>query len=247
MESLPNFKMRTREQHAAAFELHHDMAVAFERAVMTSREHDGAIALALDLLMLQGYKAHSSVRLLAECGHLEDAAALTHRLLEITARGAFVGGHEDRMVRQERAARYLGRLWSSVPEEGRSALPPAIRARWDAIREEAGPPSDGAADEVEGSEAVEHAGLAKEHAHDGALLSSLAHGAFAEQVLRVSQPAVEVRLAEQVGLLLVTASRYYLALAEQWNRVFGLIEKQTFESLSHRVRRWKPGHQATSQ
>jgi hypothetical protein len=242
MESLPNFKMRIREQHAAAFELHHDMAVAFERAVLTPREHDGALALAVDMLMLHGYKAHGSVRLLAEGGHLEDAALLTNRLMEVAGACTALVSHEDRAVSERSAASYLARLWDDVSDVDREALPDVIRGRWDAIREQAGPVSTETAEDSHASDAVRHSTGAAEHARDEELLGKLVRGATAEQVLHASRPAVEARLAEHVGAVLAAASRSYLALAEQWNRVFGLIEKQTFESLAQRTRRWRSGH-----
>jgi hypothetical protein len=75
---------------------------------------------------------------------------------------------------------------------------------------------------------------------DYALLSSIAHGSPDEQVLTFSATTVKVHAHHHVSALLVFASRYYLTIAEQWNRQFNLVEPANLTRMIRAVVKWRP-------
>jgi hypothetical protein len=125
---LQKFKNRVRNEHPEAFRLHLTAAALVERALIVPRTHDTALALALDMHMLQAFKSHLSALVVAEHGHAEDTATLVRRQLELSIQSVYIGGDEIDEVRTKRATDYVGYLWHGLSEERRSRFPSDISA-----------------------------------------------------------------------------------------------------------------------
>jgi hypothetical protein len=194
-----------------------------EEGIRKSRPLSGAVAYALDMLLVQAYKTHLSVFALCELAHIEDAATLARRLLELSAQAAFMLSPAGKGEQQ--AARYLADLWDRLPVERREALPVHLVAHWEAVvapfkgtlspqRPRWGPPF---------KDMFEAAGMASTYEEDYRFLSGIAHGSAEDQILHYSARTVNVRPSEQVPTILVVATRYYLSLVVQWNNHFQVL------------------------
>src|SRR5438874_4827987 len=100
--SLDQFIKQMRHRWRNEFGLHRRAMDIIEPAVTQPRRHDDHLALALDMMFVQAYKSHVSVRFLAELGHMEDTATITRRMLELSV---FAGYMTEPTVDSERVAR----------------------------------------------------------------------------------------------------------------------------------------------
>jgi hypothetical protein len=127
------FRATVRQQHAEALSIHRDVAIGVEEALLRERAHKDELGLALDMLLGQAYKAHLSVWLLSEHGHVEDAATIARRVMELVAQGVYIGMDDAQSTRTSRAGRFCAHLWVSL-SEARMQLVGAWRnpgpARW---------------------------------------------------------------------------------------------------------------------
>src|SRR5687768_8783561 len=92
---VSEFRARIRERYKRQFEVHQAVAARVERAYQEHRQLVDPIHLAIDMLMTQAYKAHLSVRILAEHAHVEDAATISRRLLEISVQTVYIGEESE--------------------------------------------------------------------------------------------------------------------------------------------------------
>ena len=240
MQSPETFRAAIRAKYPDAFSLHHDVADTLEQAIEKPRRLAGDGARAADMLMVQAYKAHASVYFLAVRAQVEDGATIARRLLEIAVQTIYITADSDPDVRKERAGRYLAHLWDSVPDEWRATMPIPERNAWEAYyaahshllpekRKSWGPNFKSMFEEI---------GHLTTYEQDYSLLSSIAHGTPPSLVRDYAQGVVALRPDTFVPVVLVFASRYYLASADQWNGVFHLVEPATLTSLIDRASRF---------
>ena len=73
------------------------------------------------------------------------------------------------------------------------------------------------------------------YVRDYSFLSAIAHGRPDNQFFTFSSSTIRVHSHEFAPALLQYSSRYYLVVAEQWNRLFTALADDTFKSLVHEV------------
>ena len=66
---------------------------------------------------------------------------------------------------------------------------------------------------------------------DYSFLSAVAHGRPDNQFFTFSSSTIRVYSHEFAHILLNYSSRYYLVVAEQWNKYFNVIPRATFDAL----------------
>ena len=97
METPDEFRSRVRAAHRPAFDLFGRVVDLVEPAVAHRRFLSGEVERALDMLMLQGYKAHCSLYVLAVRAHIEDAATIVRRLLELAIQTIYIASQSPQM------------------------------------------------------------------------------------------------------------------------------------------------------
>lgn len=229
-----------RAKYRDAFSLHRDVATTLESAVRRTRRLADGVSRAADMLMVQGYKAHGSVYLLAVRAQVEDAATITRKLLEIAVQTIYITADDNADVCRQRAGRYLAYLWNSVPQEWRAKMPDRERQVWEAYHADHGrllsERSRSWGPNVRSM--FEEIGQPETYEQDYSLLSRIAHGTPPSLVQDYAQPIVPLRDDTFVPMVLVFASRYYLATAGQWNRLFRLVDEGALASLIERASRF---------
>jgi len=239
--TLAEFKQRVRLAHAREFAIHRKVAVIAEREIVSRpRSHPDAVAVVLDMLIVQGYKAHLSTEFLGEHGFVEDMATMVRRLLELAVQSIYVGADSDEPVRAQRAADFLAFLWDAVPTVQKRKLPSELQAHWDDLAQPAtdrrpnrsrwGPRFD---------QMFEYAEVMETYRSDYKLLSSLAHGSSGSLIIQYSQSPIPVHSVSQVGALLIYASRYYLVLLDHWMRLYAPDLYERFADVSSALRDWQ--------
>jgi hypothetical protein len=241
IESSQAFRASIRAKYPDAFEFSGQVAVELEQAVETPRGLVGELALAIDMLMGQGYKAHLSVYFLAEVAHVEDAATITRRVLELAIQAVYIGGDDQEAVRPERAGRYIAHMWERLDSSVKAKFSDQAAAPWQSVydqyshllspkRKRWGPNFKQMFDEI---------GHPDTYRKDYSLLSEIAHGSPDDLIIHYSAPTVHLRPDVHVPTVLNYASRYYLIIAEQWNRIFhGIDDKvltRLYDSAQQRV------------
>jgi hypothetical protein len=191
------------------------------------------------MLMIQAYKAHLSVLLLAQDGHIEDAATICRRLLELAIQAIYIGADDTESVRIERASRFVADLWDNLGEGWRARLPAPVSDEWQKIHDAVGPlPPKRPRWGPTFKQMFEYAEKIDTYDQDYTYLSKLAHGSSEELVLRYSYDTVLVRSTPHVGMLLVFSSRYYLSVAEIWNRAFNVFGDSALNEFVRRSNTW---------
>ena len=243
---LDHPKVRTfittvREAHAPAFALHSETAILLEHALGTPHPHRDELGLTLDMLLVQAYKAHTSVMRLAELGLVEDGATITRRLLELSIQAAYITDPPDEKGRLRRAGTYLAFMWRKFPRRFREAFPVTLKTHWSRIARSYGRFVRARAKTwgPNWKEMFEQTGHLRTYTSDYTFLSAIAHGRPDEQILTFSAPTIRITPHHHVSGLLIFASRYYLGLGMIWNTVHGLIPEPTVEDLSKRLRAWR--------
>jgi hypothetical protein len=239
---LQAFKEKVRRAHAVAFQLHLDTGELVEAALLTAHDYPNEIALVLDMLLLQGYKAHMSVMLLCDHALVEDAATITRRLLELSVQAAYITAPSSEPERQRRAGRYLAFIWRRFPPRFRSKLPRPVRVEWSRIARRYGRwvPRKAKRWGPDFRKMFEEVGQPKTYDTDYAFLSSISHGRPEEQVIAYSQPSIRVTPHHHVSTILVFASRYHFALAGHWDGYYGLLDERGARRIHRRLLRWQP-------
>jgi hypothetical protein len=230
--SLNEFKKRFRASFAKERKLHSDAALLLEPAVVAARPHPEAAHLALDMLFVQAYKSHLSVLAVGELGHMEDAATLTRRLLELAASSGYILALDNPREREPRAKRYLAALWLDLDDAAKAHLPQEVRTQWSVLT--AGVARGGLPGLQKMLGILEQQGTYDDYR----LLSSIAHGGASDQIMAYSDSPVRVRDTLHCGSLLVYSSRYYLATAVAWNSLYGRLNIIALEDLIRRIDKW---------
>ena len=200
---------------------------------MAHRQLIDPIHLAIDMLMTQAYKAHLSVRLLAEHAHVEDAATITRRLLELAVQTVYIGEESESDERLSRAGQYLAHLWENAPDKLKDQVPPDGRSRWEDISKTYYQPTEKKKRRwgPTFAQMFEAAGVSDIYEEDYSLLSSVSHGSSEESLLVYSYPTVRVRSDLHVPVLLSYATKYYLVVTHTWNGLFSAIPESRMTEL----------------
>lgn len=231
--TLSEFRAKLRARFVAEHRIHAEVALLLEPGVAAPRKLLDATHIALDMLFVQTYKAHLSVLGVADFGHMEDAATLTRRLLELAVTAAYIGMAGTPRDHDQRARRYLADLWQELPPEGRNVLPPPVQEQWASLT--MGVPR-GALPKVQKMFSELNQQAAYDLDYD--LLSRIAHGASSDQLVAYTSNPVQVRATWHIGALLVYASRYYLATAFAWNAHFHGFSDAELQSLVEKIDAW---------
>jgi hypothetical protein len=226
MQSPQDFRASIREKFAETFKFYSDVAVELEKGVESSRGLLGELALAIDMLMVQAYKAHGSVYLLAEVAHVEDAATITRRLLELAVQAVYIGADDQEVVRFERAGRYVAHMWDRLEVSVKARLSAQALAPWKSVHDQYSPLLSPKRKRWGPSfkQMFEEIGHPDAYRDDYSLLSEISHGSPDDLIIHYSAPTVHLRPDAHVPTVLNYASRYYLIVAEQWNRLFHTID-----------------------
>ena len=232
--TIAEFKQSVRDRYPEAFAIHREVVTLLEPAVEQPRRHAELLDLALDMLFVQAYKAHVSVLLLVLHGHMEDAATIARRLLELAAVMGYFGLAPTPEGKTARVKRYLADMWVDLPPEAQNLLPNTAREFWHKIAN--GAPR-GALPKMQSI--FSELGRQDTYDHDYRLLSRIAHGASSDQVIAFAADTVPVRPLWHLDTLLVLASRYFVAAALVWNDSASLIDKGALDALALKVSAWK--------
>lgn len=244
---LEEFQRSIRERWAMQFQVLDDVLSTIEGAIGVKRSHrDDPVRLVVDMLFAQAYKGLVSVRLLSEHGHMEDAATIGRRLLELAAISGYVGVAELPANQLDRAERFLAGLWHDLPVEAHPQLPAAARAFFEQIaarRQRTGPlPSI--------QTMFSDIGHQDTYDQDYSLLAGISHGVSFDQLVAFSRATIPIRPIDHLGSVLAFSSRYALATTMIWNNHFEVIQETDLLRLSKVVTAWPvavtPGTPRTS-
>lgn len=238
---ITSYRARVIQRHREAFNIHTTTAVAIERALLIPRRHRTAVHYAIDMFMLQSCKTHSAVSLLAQHGLMEDTATGARRLLELSVQAVYVGAPYPRSERQRRAGRYLAHMWREVPSRTKRGLPASVREYWSGIARQYGRfVRRGAHSWGPGWKAMfSEIGQLPLYELDYSLLSGIAHGRSTEQIINFSRTAIRLQSDQFVSVLLVYSTKYYLVVAEQWNKLYRRISRDSFDALVSAATIWR--------
>lgn len=231
--TLDQFRKQVRDRWRNEFALHRRALDIIEPAVTQPRRHDDHLALALDMLFVQAYKSHVSVRFLAELGHMEDTATITRRVLELSVFAGYITEPTVDSERVARADRYLANLWYELAPEGRVVLPTEVHGFWEALAP--GVPRGG----LPSFQAM-FAALGKHETYkkDYDLLCGIAHGSSSDQLIAFAHQTVPVRPDWHLGTLLVFATKYALGVSILWNEIHKTMDETVLEELINDLVKW---------
>jgi Family of unknown function (DUF5677) len=231
------FRARIQAKYAAEFGLCFEILNTLEQAYQQRISLPTDVHRTLDMLMLQSCRAYSSVYLLAVRAHIEDAAIITRRLMEIAVHAGYVIEPPDESGQRERARRYLAVLWLETPESVKEALSPDYRAAWEQyytthkhLLPKRNRPRD-----PNFSDMFRELGREETHVQDYAFLSGLAHGHPPNLIYEYRHFSIEVRPDRLVPFILRYASRYCLTTTIIWNHLFGVIDDAILDALIQRA------------
>jgi hypothetical protein len=240
--NVRRFITTVRQAHASAFALHSETAILLEEAMVTPHAHRDELGLTLDMLFVQGHKAHLSVMRLAELALVEDGATITRRLMELGIQAAYITNPPDDQGKHRRAGKYLAFMWRQFPRRFRETFPPHLKAQWSQFARSYGRFVSAKAKTwgPNWKDMFEETGNLRTYTSDYAFLSAIAHGRPDEQILAFSGPTIRVTPHHHVSGLLIYASRYYLGLGMLWSSFHNLLPEPAVEALSRKLRAWRP-------
>lgn len=232
-----DFHNATRTNFTPDFSLHSRVAEALLPFVLHERRVSAPCETALDFLLIQAYKAHDAVAVLAENGLIEDAATVTRRLMEVGIQAVYIGADSEIDTCNERGGRYLSYLWREMPAEAKAHLNAAATAHWTAMAAKYGAGIHPRAKQwgPKVSEMFEYAERRDTYDQDYSLLSQVAHGSPEEFILHYSAERFPLRSTLHLPAVMKFASRYYVATADIWNRHFRLISAERLKEITNWV------------
>jgi hypothetical protein len=213
------------------FDVSDALGRVLEKAITTPRSRPTPSSVALDMLMIQGYKSHASARLLLSEALCEDAAMSCRRLLEIAAQIGYIAYAPAPAEADERAINYLSQFWATTPDI-LSELPESDRARWQAYYDDHKSRIRKGTYWWDGGfrKLFKMVGMEQVHADDFATLSRMAHAHAAGLAIGMEDGELVVREGRTIPWLLHAADRYCLACVYPWNRAFRLIPVEFLDS-----------------
>jgi hypothetical protein len=168
---------------------------------------------------------------------MEDSATIVRRLMELSVQAVYIGAESEPREKKRRAGSYIAFMWRQVPPKNKHRLPEEVREYWSAMARSYGRFVRAKAKRwgptwKDMFEAIDQGAL---YASDYSFLSSIAHGQPDSQIPVFSRDTIRVYSHEFVPVLLSYSSKYYLAVAEQWNNVFAALDKEVFATLADEV------------
>jgi hypothetical protein len=225
-----------QKRHEPAFILCEDVVAAVKPAISRPRRPTHAVPRALELLMHQAHNTLVSVYILSLRALTEDAATLTRRLLEIAVTAGYITHGVSPTDRAERAGCYLSRLWEDMPDDLRKTVPARERSRWQAFvgRHRKRFPHNGPCRRPRFIDMFKAIGQDQTYKADYSLLSSITHASPSSLIqVHASQP-IPMRDDTQVSTMIVFSCRYYLAVADLWNRSLHLMPARALKPVIQR-------------
>lgn len=225
-----------RKRHEAAFMLCDDVLAAVKPAISKPRRPSHAVPRALEILMHQAHNTLQSVYILSNRALTEDAATLARRLLEIAVTAGYITCENSPTERLNRAGCYLSLLWQETPDELCKTIPDNERRRWRAFvsRHQKRFHKNKPCRRPKFREMFESLKQDRTYEDDYSLLSSIAHGRPSSFIQIHSGKPVPMRDESQVSTMIVFSCRYYLVVADQWNRYFQLMPIKLLKPVIHR-------------
>lgn len=199
--------------------------------MLTPRAHSTIDRLVVDMLLLQGLKSDGTILLLAQHGLMEDTATIARRLMELSVTAVYIGAESDTKVRRQRAGMYLAFMWRKMPDKVRTRLPLQSRRRWSAIarRYDHFVPKKAQRWGPNWSDMFKEIGAEEMYREDYSFLSSIAHGSPDNQLFTFAGRTIRVHNDQFASVLLIFATRYFLAIVEQWNLRYRLVDQTKFK------------------
>jgi hypothetical protein len=240
-DPITSYRKQVLKTYRREFAIHTQVATSLEAALLLQRVHPTPVHLAVDMLALQSMKSHATVSILAQHGLMEDTATIARRLLELSIQVVYIGAESVEEERLRRAGCYLAFMWRQLPPRIKHRLPPHVRRQWTSLGRSYGRfvPRKAKKWGPDFRTMFKQAGSEDLYLKDYSILSAIAHGTADSQVFQFASPAIRVHSHEFAPILLVYSSRYYLVVAEQWNRLFHLLNDATFDELTRRVTDWR--------
>jgi len=241
MESDPRkFKADMIRRYPKAFELWGRSQKLLEDAVVVPRDLSSPLSRALDILLLQALKSHGSIYVLAVRGHGEDGATILRRLLELAFQIRFIGIGANAGERGRRAGQYLSWFWMKALDAVKLNVPPAQKQWWqqqyDAHKHlftnSKGRPTKHWWGDCSRKELAAQIGVSQSYETDYRFLSRMAHGTTQHILFQQRGSLIEICTPLFVEQLLVIGVRYMLAIAEEWNNHFNVIEPVAFQAIA---------------
>ncbi len=232
-DSITAYRKKVVAAHSTAFALHTKIASTFQEATKTPRAHPTEVHIVLDMLMIQAGKSHAAVSILAQHGPMEDTATIARRLMELGVQAVYIGAESEDRERKKRAGQYLAFMWRQLPPRIKHRLPSAARREWSAIARGYGRFVSARAKSwgPNWRDMFREIGSESLYVKDYSFLSAIAHGRPDNQFFTFSSRTIRVHSHEFAPALLRYSSRYYLVVAEQWNRLFGVLAEDLFKGL----------------
>jgi hypothetical protein len=239
--NVRKFITTVRGAHPAAFALHSRTAVLVEEGLVSEHPHGNELGLTLDMLLVQGYKAHLSVMRLCELALVEDAATITRRLLELSIQAAYITHPTDEKLKLRRAGQYLAFMWRKFPRRFRAGFPGKLKAQWSNIARSYGRfvPQRARSWGPNWRDMFEQTGNLANYTSDYAFLSAIAHGRPDEQIIAFAASKVKITPHHHVSGLLIFASRYYLGLGILWHLHHHQLDERKAGELLEDLSSWK--------
>jgi len=230
------FQAEVRRRHRPAFILCEDVVATLKHAISKPRRLSRAVPRAFELLMYQAHKSLLATCALSSRALTEDASTLTRRLLEIAVTAGYIAYGTSADERDRRAGCYLSQLWNETPPELRKTIPLGEQRRWHTLVRRHHqrfahtnpcrlPKFVKMFVDVEQTQTYEA---------DYSLLSSIAHGRAPSLVQDHASCPIPILNDSQVSTILVFACRYYLAVADLWNRRLCLMPTRVLKPVIQR-------------
>jgi len=236
IDTLEKYREKIRLYWRNEFALHRRAVDLIEPALIKTRKQENQLGLVLDMLFIQVYKSHISVGTLAELGHMEDAATIARRLLEMSVLAGYITEPVKPGQRVERADRYLANLWQELAPEGRAVLPTDVQVFWESVARRA---PRGAQPSFQ--KMFAEIGKHETYQKDYRLLTQIAHGSSPDQLIEFARETIPMRPGWHLGALLVFATKYALATAILWNEISPLIDETRLGHLINDLAKWPEG------
>lgn len=238
--ALDLYRRGVRLRHKEAFKFFAEVSTALELAIAVPHTRYSVVDVSLDMLLIQCGKAHSSVAILSQHGLMEDAATIARRLLEVSVQLVWIGADDDARDQENKAGSYLAFMWRQLPRHVKARFPTDVKEYWSAFARRYGRlvPAKKKTWCPNWKTLFDQIHQPKLYESDYAFLSGIAHGRSDHQIIQFSRQALRVHSDQFVSVLLIYATRYYLAAADVWNRRVQFIPQAEMDRLEAQAVGW---------
>jgi Family of unknown function (DUF5677) len=241
VEPNAEFRSQLRERHADAFNFAAEVGRTIAEATVRTQRIPDDVGRALDMLMQQAWKAHSSVCVLTQRAFIKDATTITRRLLELSVQSFYIARPDDPRERLDRARRFLAKLWHSTPKVFRESLPDDDREYWeqwfDTHREHL--PDKAKTWWPKFQDMFQSVGIPKAYEDEYRFFSCIAHGLPSIHAGPYAKSLVNQMPELDISVLLCCASNYLICTVHNWNGIFQLIPSEQLARLTARGKAWR--------